>query len=84
MGTAGGSVTWKPKVKCQNMPHHRGLCMTHQEFLNVSRWQVGPLEVVSSVHFASWKCYPNDTIESRLQGGLLEQDSRWGVWPLSR
>lgn len=42
--------------------------MTHQEFLNVSRWQVGPLEVVSSVHFALRKCYPDDTIESRLQG----------------
>lgn len=67
-GTAGGSVTGKPKVKCKNRPHHRALCMTYQEFLNVSSWQVGPLEVVSSVHFALWKFYPDDTIESRLQG----------------
>lgn len=44
VGTAGGLLTWKPKVKCRTMPHHRGLGMTYQEFLNISKWQLGPLE----------------------------------------
>ena len=44
MGTAGGLVTWEPKVKGKKMPLHRALCMTYKEIVNLSRWQLGALE----------------------------------------
>lgn len=79
MGTAGGSVTWKPKVKCKTMPHHRGLGMTYQGFLNIPRWQLGPLEHCQQCPFAMMTRMRIDC-----RGGLLERDTSWGIWPLSR